>query len=88
MKPVALLLKLIKNSTRRGETVYDAFGGSGSTLIACEQSDRICYTMEFDPKFVDVIVKRYALVTGKNDIVCIRDGKELNEREKEKIFKE
>lgn len=88
MKPVALLLKLIKNSTRRGEIVYDAFGGSGSTLIACEQLDRNCYMIEYDPKYVDAIVKRYALVTGKNDIVCIRNGRELSEREIAKIFKD
>lgn len=62
MKPVALLLRLIRNSTKRGETVYDPFNGSGSTLIACEQSDRVCYAMELDPKYVDATVKRFVMV--------------------------
>ena len=88
MKPVALLLRLIKNSSRRGEIVYDPFGGSGSTLIACEQAERVCYTMELDPKYVDVIVKRYMLVTGKDDVVCIRNGSELSRREVSKLIKE
>lgn len=86
MKPVALLLRLIKNSTRRGEIVFDPFGGSGSTLIACEQSGRQCYTMELDPKYVDVMVKRYVLVTGKDDITCIRKGRKLSAKEISKLF--
>lgn len=88
MKPVPLLLRLIKNSSRRGEIVFDPFGGSGSTLIACEQADRVCYTMELDPKYVDVIVKRYMLVTGKDDVICIRDGRELSRREVSKLIQE
>ena len=88
MKPVPLLHRLIKNSSRRGEIVFDPFGGSGSTLIACEQADRVCYTMELDPKYVDVIVKRYMLVTGKDDVICIRDGRELSRREVSKLIQE
>ena len=88
MKPVPLLLRLIKNSSRRGEIVFDPFGGSGSTLIACEQADRVCYTMELDPKYVDVIVKRHMLVTGKDDVICIRDGRELSRREVSKLIQE
>ena len=88
MKPVALLLRLIKNSTRRGEIVFDDFCGSGSTLIACEQADRTCYAIEYDPKYVDAIVKRYVLVTGKNDVVCIRNGKQLSQKEMVAIFRE
>lgn len=88
MKPVALLSRLIKNSSRRGETVFDPFGGSGSTLIACEQTDRKCYTVELDPKYVDAMVKRYVLVTGKSDIVCIRNGRKLRGEEISKIFAE
>lgn len=65
MKPVKLLAKFIKNSTKRGETVLDLFGGSGSTMMACEQLGRSCYMMELDPKYVDVIVKRWELLTGK-----------------------
>jgi tRNA G10 N-methylase Trm11 len=55
--------------------VLDPFGGSGSTLIACEQSDRICYTVELDEKFCDVIVKRYIEQVGSSDGVTVqRDG--------------
>ena len=55
--------------------VLDPFGGSGSTLIACEQTDRICYTVELDEKFCDVIVKRYIeQVGGSDEVSVIRDG--------------
>ena len=60
MKPIALLAYPIMNSSMSNAVVLDPFGGSGSTLIACEQSDRICYTVELDEKFCDVIVKRYS----------------------------
>lgn len=60
MKPVEMLVYLIKNSSQRGEIVIDTFGGSGSTLIACEQTGRICRTMELDPKYCDVIRRRWA----------------------------
>ena len=59
MKPVPLVAYPILNSSMSGCIVLDPFGGSGSTLIACEQTDRICYTIELDEKFCDVIVKRY-----------------------------
>lgn len=59
MKPIALIAYLIRNSSRIGETVLDPFGGSGSTLIACEQTGRICRTVELDPHYCDVIRKRY-----------------------------
>ena len=56
--------------------VLDPFGGSGSTLIACEQTDRSCYTIELDEKFCDVIVKRYIEQVGSSDEVSVlRDGK-------------
>lgn len=58
-KPVALAGKAIGNSSRAGDVVLDLFGGSGTTLIAADQSDRICHMMELDPKYADVIVKRY-----------------------------
>lgn len=58
-KPVALAGKAIGNSSRAGDVVLDLFGGSGTTLIAADQSDRICHIMELGPKYVDVIVKRY-----------------------------
>ena len=60
MKPVEMLVYLLKNSSKRGDTVIDTFGGSGSTLIACEQTGRVCRTMELDPKYTDVIRKRWA----------------------------
>ena len=59
-KPTALAIKAIFNSSKAGETVLDLFGGSGSTLIACEQTNRVNCTMEFDPKYVDVIRRRWA----------------------------
>lgn len=64
MKPVGLLTRLIRNSSRKGELVLDLFGGSGSTLIASEVTGRKCCMMELDPKFVDVIVKRWEETTG------------------------
>jgi DNA modification methylase len=74
-KPVPLISYPIKNSSKIGDTVLDPFGGSGSTLIACEETDRICYTMELDPKYADVIVKRYIEhVGGDREVYLIRDG--------------
>lgn len=60
MKCVEMLVYLIKNSSQRGEIVLDTFGGSGSTLIACEQTGRACRTMELDEKYCDVIRRRWA----------------------------
>ena len=65
MKPIKLLARLIRNSSRAGELVLDLFGGSGSTLIACEQMGRRCYMMEYDPKYIDVIIERWEKLTGK-----------------------
>lgn len=65
MKPIALCAHCIKNSSQQGEAVLDLFGGSGSTLIACEQINRRCYSMELDPVYCDVIVKRWEQLTGK-----------------------
>lgn len=67
-KPIELLSKLIQNSSKKAAVVLDLFLGSGSTLIACEQTDRTCYGMELDPKYVDVIRKRYhKFVTGNEE---------------------
>ena len=75
MKPIPLLAYPIMNSSMSNTVVLDPFGGSGSTLIACEQSDRICYTVELDEKFCDVIVKRYIEQVGSADDVTVqRDG--------------
>lgn len=68
MKPVVLCGRLIKNSSLPGQTVLDLFGGSGSTLIACEQLSRKCYTMEYDPRYVDVIVQRWEDFTGEKAV--------------------
>ena len=64
MKPIRLLAKLIANSTKPGDTVLDAFGGSGSTLIACEQIGRVCKIVELDEKYASVIVDRWERFTG------------------------
>ena len=64
-KPIALCARAIKSSSREGEIVLDLFGGSGSTLIACEQLKRACYVMELEPKYVDVIIKRWETLTGQ-----------------------
>lgn len=64
MKPVTLIGYQIANSSRKGETVLDLFGGSGTTLIACEQLSRKCYMMEYDPHYCDVIIDRWEKFTG------------------------
>ena len=75
MKPIPLLAYPIMNSTMSNAVVLDPFGGSGSTLITCEQTDRICYTIELDEKFCDVIVKRYIEQVGSSTGVTVqRDG--------------
>jgi DNA modification methylase len=65
MKPLKLMGRLIKNSTRPGEVVLDPFGGSGSTMMAAEQLGRACYMVELDPAYIDVICKRYEELTGE-----------------------
>ena len=67
-KPIALCSRAIKSSSRENEIVLDVFGGSGSTLIACEQNNRNAYLMELEPKWVDVIIKRWEEFTGKKAI--------------------
>jgi DNA modification methylase len=67
-KPIALCARAIKSSSRENEIVLDVFGGSGSTLIACEQLNRICYMMELDPKYCDVIIKRWENLTGEKAV--------------------
>lgn len=78
MKPIPLLAYPIMNSTMSNCTVLDPFGGSGSTLIACEQTNRICYMMELDPKYCDVIVNRYIEQAGSDKEVNVeRNGETL-----------
>jgi len=79
MKPLELVGKAISNSSRVGECILDLFGGSGSTMIAGDQLGRIGYLMEFDEKFVDVIIKRYIRHKGNlDDCVLIRKGKKIS----------
>lgn len=81
MKPIRLLARLIRNSSRQGQNVLDTFGGSGSTLIACEQMNRTCYTMELDPHYCDVIIARWEKLTRKK-AVKISNHKEDYEKSK------
>jgi DNA modification methylase len=77
-KPLDLLSYPIKNSTQENGVVIDTFGGSGSTLMACEQMNRICYTMELDEKYASVILRRYVEDTGNSDgVFVIRDGEKI-----------
>lgn len=69
MKPIDLIAKLIKNSSKENDIILDLFGGSGSTTIAAEQLNRKCYTMELDPKYCDVIVKRWETMTNREAIL-------------------
>ena len=78
-KPVELVAKAIKNSSKVNDKVLDLFGGSGTTLIAADQLDRMCYMMELDPKYVDVIVNRYInLKESSEDVFLIRDGEKIS----------
>ena len=65
MKPVSLFDYQIKNNTKKGDVVLDIFGGSGTTLIACEQNGRTAYLMELSPSYVDVIIERWENLTGQ-----------------------
>lgn len=77
MKPLKLIGRLMINSSKPGWNILDPFGGSGSTLMTAEQCNRIAYLMEYDPKYTDVIVKRFAS-TGNTNIKLLREGKEYS----------
>lgn len=78
MKPIPLLAYPIKNSSAPNAVVLDTFGGSGSTLIACEQTDRVCRTMELDERYASVIVQRYVDLVGSGaNVTVLRDGQTL-----------
>ena len=78
MKPVNLFAYQIKNSSKQGEYVLDLFGGSGTTLIACEQLNRKCFMMELDPHYCDVILQRYINFKGSDaDVFLLKDGKKI-----------
>ena len=77
-KPIALCSRAIKSSSREGEIVLDVFGGSGSTLIACEQLNRKCYMCELDEHYCDVILQRYINFKGSDaDVFLLKDGKKI-----------
>jgi ParB family chromosome partitioning protein len=85
MKPVALCAYPIMNSSLTNNIVLDPFGGSGSTLIACEQTGRICYTIELDERYADVIVKRYIEQKGSDtDVFLMRDTQKTAYRDVKK----
>jgi site-specific DNA-methyltransferase (adenine-specific) len=67
-KPTSLLAEIIKQWGENANLIVDLFGGSGSTLIACEQLNRKCYTMELDEKYCDVIIQRWENLTGKKAV--------------------
>ena len=78
-KPLDLLGYPIRNSSQANAIVIDTFGGSGSTLMACEQTNRICYMCELDEKYASVILRRYVEDGGNpEDVYCMRDGKKVN----------
>lgn len=71
MKPIELIANALQNSSKEGDLIIDFFGGSGSTLIACEQLNRKCYICELSPKYCDVIIKRWEKLTGEK-AVCLK----------------
>lgn len=68
MKPIELFASQIKNSSKEGDVVLDSFGGSGTTLIACEQLKRKCYTMELSERYSSVIIDRWEKLTGEKAV--------------------
>ena len=74
-KPIALWLDIVEHFSDNGELILDLFGGSGSTLIACEKTNRKCFMMELDPHYVDIIIARYCKFTGNNKITL--NGEEI-----------
>ena len=75
MKPVALCSRLIRLTSRKGDLVLDPFGGSGSTIVACELLGRRCLSMEYDQRYADVIVRRWEKLTGRKATREENDGK-------------
>lgn len=77
MKPIPLLCYPIKNSSAVNSIVLDTFAGSGSTLMACQQIDRICYCMEIDPKYASVIIRRYVDSYGDENVFLVRENEKI-----------
>jgi DNA modification methylase len=69
MKPIPLFDYQMKNNTKGGDIVLDLFGGSGTSIIAAEQNGRVCYMMEFDPRYIDVIIDRWEKLTGQKAVL-------------------
>ena len=78
MKPIELIERALLNSSKSGDCVLDLFGGSGSTLIACERRNRKSRLMELDPKYTDVIVKRWQEYTGQRAVLA-KGGRSFEE---------
>ena len=76
-KPIPLVSYPIKMSSQENGIVLDLFAGSGSTLIACEQLNRICYSMELDPKYASVIIRRYVESYGDDDVFLVRGSEKV-----------
>ena len=88
-KPVEVVAIAVENSSDAGDNVLDLFGGSGTTLIACEEIGRTCYMMEMEPKYCDVIVRRYIRTTGNAaGVRLVRNGKELDREHFDGMFAE
>ena len=76
MKPIRLMARLVKNSTKPGGIVLDLFGGSGSTMMACEQLNRTAYSMELDPRYVDAMINRWENFTGEEAVLITENTEE------------
>ena len=77
-KPIELMRRPILNHTERGDVIYDPFLGSGTSLIACELTGRVCYGLDIDAQYVDVIVRRWQLLTGRSATLD-GDGRSFDE---------
>ena len=86
MKPIALMAYPITNSTKNGDIVVDLFSGSGSTIMACQQTDRIGYGMEIDPKYVAATVRRFMVMFPQQPVLLERNGTVLTAAETQKII--
>ena len=86
MKPVALMAYPICNSSRNGEVIVDMFSGSGSTIMACQQTDRIGYGMEIDPKYVAASVHRFMTMFPEQPVTIEREGREWSLEETKQLI--
>ena len=85
-KPVELMRRPILNHTRRGELVYEPYLGSGTTLVAAEQTNRVCCGMELDARYVDVVVRRWEALTGR-EAVLEGDGRSFRQMAEARLNK-